>query len=61
MLYEVAYYSDFIYINVYSSYQRYKNRCGTIWLFVTLNAIDKSTLQRKNWCGLACIWQSQLF
>jgi len=28
MLYEVAYYSDFIYINVYSSIHKIYNHCG---------------------------------
>jgi hypothetical protein len=32
MLYEVAYYSDFICINVYSSYQRHDYRENMLWL-----------------------------
>ena len=34
MLYEVAYYSDFIYINVYSSNLSSRKSCVTIWVLL---------------------------
>ena len=32
MLYEVAYYSDIIYINVNSSYLPFEKSCDTVWM-----------------------------
>ena len=37
MLYKVAYYSDFIYINVYSSYMPFGESCGTFWIYIKLS------------------------